>query len=536
MEINKLFLTATNIISNFDGISKKLDDVNCESVNNFDIDLDDNAKIIKESSQYNLKNITSDNKDEILKNTNGKKTFIIISNVIGDQRCGKCKQVASKINQVAENMSDEANFVELNYSESTALYNQLKKDSGYQGSVGFPAIIVCDENGKPEKLLNNVYEEAKDVNKLTELYHHVMSGNEKDEQINQKGTTFIYINDIYNTQETFQEIANTLGSQANFMELDYTDDNRLIKELATKANGGVEPSGRISGVIKCVDGVPVEIIPQGILKQADKNPDLINDYFTNKIAENENIEKLTTDNADTYLRGTKGTTYVVMGNTNCSYCVQFEPYLNQIINNIGDDANFLEITYSANKDLCHDLKNETGYQGKVGFPIIIKCVDGKAVEMIDVQNYMATNKNGKYKDIIVDDYTKKLKSKIEGEYKDNPNKNVNKTEENKAEHNIAEDDNRIKNKLENDLISKQKLQKMQENIQSSFAKIVQEFSSEQIEAAIENAVSFYDLKDIVLQYSMYIDFETQQSLISIINGFDENSDLDVLKEKLLNSL
>lgn len=535
MEINKLFLTATNIISNFDGISKKLDDVNCESVNNFDIDLDDNAKIIKESSQYNLKNITSDNKDEILKNTNGKKTFI----VIGNDGCGKCKQVASKISQVAQDMADEANFVELNYGENKALYNQLKKDSGYTGKVGFPAIIVCDENGKPEKLLNNVYEEAKDVNKLTELYHHVMSGNEKDEQINQKGTTFIYINDIYNTQETFQEIANTLGSQANFMELDYNADNRLIKELATKANGGVTPSGRINGIIKCVDGVPVEIIPQSILSQAEKEPELLNDYFTNKIAENENIEKLTGDNADTHLRGTQGTSYIVVGNTNCSYCNKFEPYLNQIINNIGDDANFLEMTYAYDKDLYNDLKKETGYEGSVGFPVIIKCVDGKAVEMIDVQNYMATNKNGKYKDIIVDDYTKKLKSKIEGEYKDNPNKNVNKTEENNSENTITESNNVVKNNLEksNDLlIAKQKLQKMQENIQSSFAKIVQEFSSEQIEAAIENAVSFYDLKDIVLQYAMYIDFETQVKLTSVINGFDENSDLDVLKEKLLNSL
>lgn len=530
MEINKLLLVTTNIISKFDDVSKSMDNIDSESVNNFASDVDDNSNIIKESSQYNLKSITSDNKDEILKNTNGKKTFIVIGNV----GCGKCKQVASKISQVAQDMADEANFVELNYGENKALYNQLKKDSGYDGSVGFPAVIVCDENGKPEKLLNNVYEEAKDIEKLTELYQHEMSGSEKDKQINQQGTTFIYINDIYKNKELFNNIASELGSQANFMELDYTDDNRLIKELATQANGGITPSGRINGVIKCVDGVPVEIIPQSILSQAEKEPELLNDYFTNKIAENENIEKLTGDNADTYLRGTQGTTYVVVGNTNCSYCNKFEPYLNQIINNIGDEANFLEMTYAHDKDLYNQLKKESGYKGQVGFPIIIKCVDGKAVEMIDVQNYMASNKNGKYKDTIVDDYTKKLKNKIEGVYADNPNKKTQKVENEKIENKTQSTTTVETNKKS--IVNKQKLENLKENINISFNQIFQEFTSQQIETVIGNATSISELESIINAYSMLIDFQTQLNLSNTISNFDENADIEKVKEELLKLL
>ena len=211
--------------------------------------------------------------------------------------------------------------------------------------------------------------------------------------------------------------------------------------------------------------------------------------------------------------------------------------MSKIAENIGDKANFLHLDYSDNKNLYNQLKKEVGYEGRVGFPIIIKCVDGKATEMIDVQNYI---KASPYKlDSMIDDYTKKLTNKIEGTYKENPNKKVAETpapQEDLTDYSdeCTDSESAKENENNEELVLKKKLNTLKESISTEFiSNIVKDISTDVLKDAIESAVSIDDLKSAVTYNSSMLDFETQISLSSAANNLSADADLDKAKESLL---
>ena len=82
----------------------------------------------------------------------------------------------------------------------------------------------------------------------------------------------------------------------------------------------------------------------------------------------------------------------------------------------------------------------------------------------------------------------------------------------------------------------QQLENLKENINIYFDQIFQEFTSQQIETVIGNATSISELESIINAYSMLIDFQTQLNLSNTISNFDENADIEKVKEELLKLL
>ena len=113
------------------------------------------------------------------------------------------------------------------------------------------------------------------------------------------------------------------------------------------------------------------------------------------------------------VRDLKGTTYVVVCGSNCSRCTKFEPTLQELANELGDKANFMKLNTSNDKErfrweLVHEAEGGKSKRSSLGFPAIIKVVDGKAVEVLDYHDLGKT---------VYDtaEMTKLLDSKIEGE-------------------------------------------------------------------------------------------------------------------------
>ena len=85
--------------------------------------------------------------------------------------------------------------------------------------------------------------------------------------------------------------------------------------------------------------------------------------------------------SDSELRNQKGTSYVIACGSGCGRCKAFEPVAEAVNKALGTDATFFSMNPEKAGSLYQTLKKEAGAKNKsYGYPIIIKCVDGKATE------------------------------------------------------------------------------------------------------------------------------------------------------------
>ena len=101
--------------------------------------------------------------------------------------------------------------------------------------------------------------------------------------------------------------------------------------------------------------------------------------------------------SDEELRNQKGVSYVIACGEKCGRCKNFEPVAEAVNEALGTKATFFSMNPDKAESLYYNLRKESGAKNQsYGYPIIIKCVDGKATEFYsysDIKNiYTNTEK------------------------------------------------------------------------------------------------------------------------------------------------
>ena len=110
--------------------------------------------------------------------------------------------------------------------------------------------------------------------------------------------------------------------------------------------------------------------------------------------------------SDKELRNQKGTSYVIACGDGCGRCKAFEPVAEAVNKSLGTEATFFSMNPDKAGNLYHTLKKEAGAKNQsYGYPIIIKCVDGKATEFY---SYSDISKIYKDKDKMTDWFSDKI--------------------------------------------------------------------------------------------------------------------------------
>ncbi len=84
------------------------------------------------------------------------------------------------------------------------------------------------------------------------------------------------------------------------------------------------------------------------------------------------------------IENTKGTVYVVMGNIpGCGRCVSLEKKLQEKLADIEAKAQVFNMQWNDNAEKCREIYHSVAKnKGGIGFPVVVKFVDGKPVELI----------------------------------------------------------------------------------------------------------------------------------------------------------
>ena len=310
--------------------------------------------------------------------------------------------------------------------------------------------------------------------------------------------------------------------------------NKIISNLNILGINNVSETSKKGEVIKA------ETTTSNV-QDVDENSQLNLDKETvTKESTSENYDFMNFSSGDD-VRDLKGTTYVVVCGPDCSRCTKFEPTLQELANELGDKANFMKLNTSNDKEsfrleLVHEAEGGKSKRSSLGFPAIIKVVDGKAVEVMDYHDLGKT---------VYDtaEMTKLLDSKIEGEIDLSQKTMTNKTTETKAEEQTVEETTTKEAELAEDkttekneqAVFKQKLDSLKQNLEV-MNEVRKEITTDALENAISNATSISDLKDVISMYSSSLDFELQINLSSVVNEFNSDDDVDSAKEQLLEML
>nr|MCR4880882.1 hypothetical protein [bacterium] len=120
---------------------------------------------------------------------------------------------------------------------------------------------------------------------------------------------------------------------------------------------------------------------QTMLNAVDDEPSLSKSGATkNKYGVNEtNAANFAND-----VENTKGTVYVVMGNLpGCGRCVSLENKLKEKLAEVEAKAQVFNMQWNDNANKCREIYNSVAKSnGSIGFPVVVKFVDGKPVELI----------------------------------------------------------------------------------------------------------------------------------------------------------
>ena len=119
---------------------------------------------------------------------------------------------------------------------------------------------------------------------------------------------------------------------------------------------------------------------QSLLNAADDEPSLSKAGAKNSYGVNETD----TANFANDVENSKGTVYVVMGNLpGCGRCVNLENQIKERLGELEAKAQVFNMQWNDNNDKCWDLYHQISKNtGSVGFPVVLKFVDGKLTELI----------------------------------------------------------------------------------------------------------------------------------------------------------
>ena len=96
------------------------------------------------------------------------------------------------------------------------------------------------------------------------------------------------------------------------------------------------------------------------------------------------VNQTDASNFDNDVTKSKGTVYVVMGNIpGCGRCVSLEKELQKKLSDVEAKAQVFNMQWNDNSDKCRDIYHSVAKnKGSIGFPVVVKFVDGKPVELI----------------------------------------------------------------------------------------------------------------------------------------------------------
>lgn len=150
----------------------------------------------------------------------------------------------------------------------------------------------------------------------------------------------------------------------SFEDLDVNGDGKI-----TNADLSATESSAIKSQIKT------------LLNAADDEPVLQKSGASkNKYGVNETNAK----NFAKDVENSTGTVYVVMGNLpGCGRCVSLEKKITEKLSEIEEKAQVFNMQWNDNAEKCRDIYHSvSNNNGGIGFPVVVKFVDGKPVELI----------------------------------------------------------------------------------------------------------------------------------------------------------
>ena len=375
----------------------------------------------------------------------------------------------------------------------------------------------------------------------------------------QKGTTFVVVcGDKCGRCKSFEKILGNINNNINdkatiaHLTIPYgvssSTENEIYKELKKESNekGG---SHGYPIIIKMVDGKATEFYDYSDYSGIYTKEDKMTSWLENKIETtkqkdapatevkevkktNKGITAITKDNFKEEVRNKKGTTYVIVGGSGCGICKTFEPKIKRIAKELGDDANFVSITLPGewNKEDYANfetlLKESSNYEsGKsMGYPIIIKCVDGKAQKVYSRSDFS-------YRD---EEKTKKwLESMIEG--------TIDEVEEPSPEDECK--DGSCETKVEKDECADGSCETKTEETtetgkttaKSAIAEEDEQTAIDYFVSQVKSAQSIGALKNLLLETTM-LNINTQLKVMDAINGIAYTDDLQSAKSQVINAL
>lgn len=231
------------------------------------------------------------------------------------------------------------------------------------------------------------------------------------------------------------------------------------------------------------------------------------------------------------IRNQSGTTFVIVGGTSCSRCKKLDKNLDKINDAIGGNATITTLTLpdkATTSDefykIYRELKEESGEkEGRHGYPIIIKLVDGVATEFYDYSDcgnvYTDAEKMSNW-----------LEKKIEGEKgssikieKSQDSQETEQTDKTEAQDTKEETD--VEDK-------KWKTSSYIENLLGLKNDTNSDYAKEYIISEIKNARSIMDLKKMLFNLNG-LDINTQLDVMDAINEIKFDDDLSAAKSSVL---
>ncbi|MCR4881312.1 MAG: thioredoxin family protein [bacterium] len=259
-----------------------------------------------------------------------------------------------------------------------------------------------------------------------------------------KGTVYLVLGNLpschgcLKLEEALQKRLDEFEGKAEIFNMQWKSPNSdLCYDIYKQVVSNIGSNIGFPCIIKFVDGKPVERISEGYAGNADA---IVDEMLSKAEGTNSTANKTTnnTTNANnstsnktqtasqtgvavneygfyqtdsrTYeqdITNTKGTVYLVMGNLpGCGHCARLEKLLQERKSEVEANANIFNIQWRTseydNNALCWSILEQIDAKRSFGggFPVVVKFVDGKPVEMISQGNKSDFN-------VVIDEMIKK---------------------------------------------------------------------------------------------------------------------------------
>lgn len=364
------------------------------------------------------------------------------------------------------------------------------------------------------------------------------TSNFNKETRNQEGTTFVIVGGpACGRCKLFapivKKVNEELGDKAKFTSFTLSDnkDLTLFRKLKEETKNNSKSLG-YPIVIKMVNGKATELYSYSDYSNKYTNEKKMISWFKNKIEktdkkssteEKKSSNEIATLTADNYEEQTKkGVTFIIGGTSGCGRCKQFKAIEKQLNEKYGDDATFADLNLASDSkeyQLFKKLKAEAGVKTPCGYPVIIKCVDGKVEGIYDYNNISKI-----YTDI--DKMSEWIEGKLEGttteDIESQPTENTDECTDGSCTEPSATEET-TKSKYNQSLIN----QDTETIEQAKNSMIIQ----------VQSTKSIGELKNLLLDLSnTAFDINTQLALMDVLNEIKRTDELNSAKATVLNKI